>query len=1039
MNFIRKAIFSAFIAILGASAAFAQANGSIGGTVTDSLGAIVPGATITVVAADGTQKQATTNKSGEYTVSGLKAGVYTVKAFAAKFALYENAAVEVTAGDKTDLIVVMTVAALDENVDVKTGDQISTDPNENKSATVLKDKDLEALPDDPDELAAALQAMAGAAAGPDGGQITIDGFSGGQMPPKDAIREIRINQNPFSAEYDRVGFGRIDILTKPGFDKWRGSVDGRFNDEALNSRNPFSPNRAPSQTRNFGGFLSGPISAKKSSFFVNAEQGSNDQNGVIAADILQNGSIVRLDKDVRVPNRRFSISPRVDYAINDNNTLQARYSFNHNTSENNGVGGFSLASRATNSSSNNHTLQLTESMIINPRTVNETRFQYDYNKRDTFGSTAGVGLIVSGAFNGGGAQIGHNFTTTKRWEFNNNTTTSFGKNSQHAIKFGVRVRGVNITDRSESNYGGTFTFTGFAARVGNATDTNCDVIENTGQAGKDGFISSIEQYRCKVLGISDAAYNPNQFTLTSGNPVAGVSQIDYSPFFTDDWKARQDLTLSFGLRYENQTNLHSNVNFAPRVGFAWSPGAGGAKAPKTVFRGGAGIFYDRFGENQTLRANRQNGTNQTSFLVTNNPGILGQAIFNADGSVSNVPTATQLSGTAALTSIPYRVAGDLEAPYSIQGAISVERQLDPKSVLSVTYTQSRSLHTLRVRNINAPVCPDLITCPVGLTQAQIQARRPDPLSGNLYQVESSGYADAKMLFTNFRTTIANKYNLNINYSLGWANGDTDSLSSPRFAVNTIGFPSYSYDTHGEYGPSAFLPRHSLAFFGSIPLPWGVRVNPMVIASTGRRYNITSGTDLNYDSLFFERPTFAQLATRCQELSLTASFCNMSGVSNMNAFIPRNYGKGPKSIITNLNLSKTFAFGGSKPAVAANNGDSKGNRGGRGNNGGGGGGGRGPAGGGGGGPQMVVMSGGGGGGGAMMMAGGPGGGDARKPYQLTFGVNVQNLFNTVNYSTPVSSLSSPSFGQFRSTGGSFGFFGGGSGPNRRIDLSVRFSF
>lgn len=102
----------------------------------------------------------------------------------------------------------------------------------NKDATVLKGKDLEALPDDPDELAAALQALAGAAAGPNGGQIYIDGFMGGQLPSKESIREIRINSNPFSAEYDRPGFGRIEILTRPGSDRFRGSSNGSFNDES---------------------------------------------------------------------------------------------------------------------------------------------------------------------------------------------------------------------------------------------------------------------------------------------------------------------------------------------------------------------------------------------------------------------------------------------------------------------------------------------------------------------------------------------------------------------------------------------------------------------------------------------------------------------------------------------------------------------------------------------------------------------------------------------------------------------------------------
>src|SRR5690606_28633519 len=150
-------------------------------------------------------------------------------------------------------------------------DQISTDPNSNLSATVLSEKELDALPDDPDQLEQALQALAGPSAGPNGGQIYIDGFSGGELPPKESIREVRINNNPFSAEFDRLGFGRIEILTRPGTDRWRGSAMARFNDESLNSRNPFAANRAASQMRAFGGNISGPIQKGKSSFFLSID------------------------------------------------------------------------------------------------------------------------------------------------------------------------------------------------------------------------------------------------------------------------------------------------------------------------------------------------------------------------------------------------------------------------------------------------------------------------------------------------------------------------------------------------------------------------------------------------------------------------------------------------------------------------------------------------------------------------------------------------------------------------------------------------
>ncbi len=1026
MKIFRSITFLLLISLALATGTFAQTAGSIGGQITDSLGAVVVGASVTAVSATGAQKQAVSNARGEYSITGLAPGKYTVKAIAAKFALYENAEVEVTSGERTDLIVVLTVAGVEENVEVSNGSNVSNDADNNASATVLKDKDLEALPDDPDELEAALQAMAGAGAGPDGGQISIDGFTGGRMPPKEAIREIRINTNPFSAEYERIGFGRIDVLTRPGFDKWRGSVNFNFNDEALNSRNPFAVNRASSQFRNYGGFLSGPITAKKSSFFLDINQSERDENSVISAIIVDPSlSIVSFNQDVRVPTRRFSMSPRVDYAINDRNTIIGRYNFSRSTSENQGIGGFTLPSRATASTNTQHGFNLTESAIINAKTVNETRFQYEYNNREQEGDGTIPTINVAGSFNGGGSQVGLNYSRSKRWEIQNYTTTSFGKASQHSVKFGIRVRGISIEDRSENNYAGSFTFGGIPEV---RSPAGCSPV-GSGCVVVTPAVSSIEQYRQKLLGNPDPRFNPTQFSITTGNPIADVSQIDYSPFITDDWRVRPDLTLSFGLRYENQSNIGSNFNVAPRFGFAWSPGAGGAKAPKTVFRGGFGIFYDRFNENSTLRARRNDGVSQVQYVVTNNTGnILGQASFTNTG-VTNVPTAAQLGTVTPLSSVPFRIADNLSAPYAIQSAISVERQLNPRTVLSATYTTSRSLHTLRTRNINAPVCPDTVVCPSGLTAAQVSALRPNPTLGNVTLIESSGYSKTDLMFINLRTTIASKYTLSGGYSLSYASGDTDSLTSPRFTVNTVGFPAYSYDLSNEYAPSAFNARHSVFFFGSATLPWGFRLSPIIVATSGRRFNITSGVDTNYDSLFFERPTFSALSARCQQLLLTNSFCDIGGTADPNTTIPRNYGKGPGSFNMNVNLSKTFGFGGgSKTAVAANQSGGQ-NQGAQGGQRGGGGGGRGP----GGGPQMVVMGGGGGG-----MFGG--GGDARKPYNLTLGVNVQNVFNNVNLSQPVGSLTSPSFGRPRSTGGGFGFGGGGGGSaNRRVDLQMRFSW
>ncbi|MEP6901714.1 MAG: carboxypeptidase regulatory-like domain-containing protein [Actinomycetota bacterium] len=1016
MKKIRSIAFIGFLLLLINLSVWAQATGSLSGQVFDSLGAVVIGANVIAVDANAKEKSTITNKQGEFSISGLAPGKYTVRVVASKFALYEQTEVEIKSSEKSELTIALTVEAVKENVDINADGKVDNDPNNSAGTTVLKDKDLEALPDDPDELEAALLALAGPSSGPNGGQIYIDGFTGGRLPPKDTIREIRINQNAFSAEYDRLGFGRIEILTKPGSDRWRGQAFMNFNDESLNSRNPFALNRAASQTRFYGGNVSGPVQKGKSSFFFDISNREVDNGALVNATILDSAfNIIPFQQEFTIPTRRFSIGPRFDYTINSKNTLVARYSFTRSTSDNQGIGDFSLPSRAYATTNTSHEFRLTETAVLNAKTVNETRFSYEFNNRQQTGDNSIPTISVASAFTGGGAQIGLNYNRQNNWELQNYTTTSLGKGSKHAIKFGIRIRGTTIKDRSESNFGGTFTFAGISEiRTPFGCDPQtppCTVVAPA--------VTPINQYRNKVLGIVDPRYNfnPTQFSITAGNPLADVSQYDWSLFATDDWRVRQDLTLSFGLRYENQNNISDNLNFAPRFSFSYSPGAGGARQPKTVFRGGIGIFYDRFSENLTLQANRFDGTQQLNYIVSANDlnpvirqasiALLSQPVFSLSG-VTNAPTVSQIAAAIPSSSTTRVVAPDLKSPYTIQTALGVERQLPFKTTMAVFYIASRNLHLLRSRNINAPVCATQTSC--------VGALRPDQTRGNIYEYESSGFLNQQQVIVNFRTTISTKISIFGNYRLGFAKSDTDGTGS---------FPAYSYDLSNEYGNSSLDVRHSVFVGGSFTLPWNVRLSPFIIGSSGRPFNITSGIDTNGDTLFNERPTFSQVSARCVELRLTNSFCDTSG-HDPNSIIPRNYGRSPSFFNVNLNVGKTFGFGGERNTTAST--DQNGQGGGRNRQGGGGGGGGNRQGGGG-------FGGGGGGGGFG------GGGSGNNPYNLTLSLNFSNLFNKVNLGSPIGNLSSSRFGQSTSTAGGFGSFGGGGGNsgNRRVELQARFSW
>ncbi|MEA2172924.1 MAG: hypothetical protein QOD00_516 [Blastocatellia bacterium] len=986
-----------------------QSSGTLRGQVADEFGGLIIGATVTVADQNGVQKTATTHADGQYVFSSLPPGRYTLNATAPGFSPYDNAGVEVAAGRTEPLNITLAVSVEAATVTVTADSPVNTEPDNNAGAVVLRGADLDALPDDPDDLADALQALAGPSAGnEEGGEIFIDGFSGGRLPPKESIREIRINRNPFSAEYDRLGFGRIEIFTKPGTDKFRGQAFFNFNDARLNSRNPFANVRAPFQSRRYGGNISGPISAKRASFFLDFERRETDDNAVINAIILDPQlNITSFGQTVVTPTRRTTFSPRLDYQLNQNNTLVARYTYARSSNINSGIGDFSLASRAFNTSNAQHTLQLTETAVINQKIINETRFQYEHDRRIQTGDNSTPTIRVSEAFTGGGSQVGLASNSVDRFELQNYTSWSVGK---HSLKAGGRLRAVRIGDVSPNNFGGTFTFSG--GLVPQLDANNQIVLDATGRPVLVP-LTSIERYRRTLLlqGATNTAtglpFTPaeivargggaTQFSIAGGNPAASVRQVDFGPFIQDDWRMRPNFTLSLGLRYETQTNVHDRTDFAPRVAFAWSPGAGGAggsgRQQATVIRGGFGIFYQRFGENLTLQTNRFNGINQQQFIVT---GANDSAV-NILGQFPNVPSTASLTAFN-IQQTTRRVASDLRTPYTMETSLSVERQLPYKTTLSVSYIGSRTLHVLRVRNINAPFNGGL---------------RPFGNIGNIFEYESSGRFNQNQLLISANNRFTRKFTLFASYVLNKANSDSDGANS---------FPANQYDLSTEYGRSSLDTRHRFFLGGSInALPWGVRLSPFITANSGRPFNITTGRDTNGDTLFTERPAFAT------DLNKPGVVLTRFGAFDPNPtagqqIIPRNFGTGPAFFSVNLRASKTWGFGEAQGAG--------GNAGGAGGGRAGGGGGRGGRGGGGGG------RGGAGEGGAF-------GGDSNetaKRYNMTFSVNVQNLFNRTNEGTPIGNLSSPFFGISNTTAGGFGFGGQNvAAGNRRVELQLRFSF
>ncbi len=951
-------IISAILFVLVTTGTAQTGTGSLRGQVTDPSGAVVTNAIVSIVSTEGqTLRSVSTNKSGVFEIDNLAPGSYTVTANAKGFATFAESHINVVAGQVTQFNIALEISVEKEKVNVEENTpQIEVNPASNASATVLSGKDLDALPDDPDELQQDLEALAGPSAGPNGGQMYIDGFTAGQLPPKESIREIRINQNPFSAEYDKLGFGRIEIFTKPGTDKLHGQVSVVGNSSAMNSRNPFLDPTAtqPYDSEIYMGSIGGPINKKASFNFDFQRRNINEITVVNATTLDSNLQPTPVNESVSNPRTRTNLSPRIDYQLTPTNTLTARYQYFRDTENNDGVGQLALPSTGYNTLSNEHTVQISDTQVLGSKAVNETRFQYlrDNDSQDPL-STAPT-INVTGYFTGGGSDAGTQNAHSDHYELQNYTSWSLGK---HLLKFGARLRAVHDVSLSSAGFNGTFTFPD---------------------------LTTYQTAEQELAGGATQVSGANQFTLSAtpsgGVPTVDATVVDAGLYVQDDFRLRPNLTLSYGLRFETQNAIHDHGDWAPRIGFAWGIDGGGSKAAKTVLRAGYGLFYDRFNDSFVLNANRMNGITQQQYVVPT-PDFY--------------PLIPDVSTLTAETQSVYKISPNLHAPYVMQAAASLERQVTKIANVSVSYLNSRGVHQLVSLNINAPTpgTPGSTGPP------------PYPGQGPIYQYTSAGVFRQNQLIVNFNIRAGAKLSLFGHYSLNYARSDTSGAGS---------FPQDSYDLGADYGRASFDTRHRVFVGGSIALPYAFRLSPFMIVTSGSPYNVTTGQDLNGDGILNDRPTFAVNPTGACVSPTAACHYNPSPTAS-DTLVPINYLTGPNHFTLNVRLAKTFGFGPERGGKSQDTGPggTPGGFGGVGH-------GHGP-----------------GGGRGGMGPGGPfGAAPSNRRYSLTFSINARNVFNYVNADTPIGNLQSNKFGQ--SIALARGPFSS-SAANRKLEVQAMFNF
>ncbi|HJR61765.1 MAG TPA: carboxypeptidase-like regulatory domain-containing protein [Vicinamibacterales bacterium] len=588
----------------GAAAAQRPPGGRLQVVVKDPSGAVIPGA---IVQVKGAEERTASVVRGDIASDGqgvaraedLVPGRYTIEVSFPAFETLVIPDVRVRAGDNRREAV-LKIQKLDETVSVgRDKATVASDPNNDRFNTVLSKDQINALPDDPDEMERVLKEMAGP-----GAVMRVDGFRGGKLPPKAQIRSIRFSRDMYAAENHAAGMVFVDIVTQPGLGPLRGSLDFLFRDDSLNARNAFVTEKGPEQTQQYTFNMSGTLRKERTSFSLSATGASLYDSANINA-LSPDGS--RSLAAIRRPADRLNFNGRLDHAINKAHTLRANLQTNGNQQKSLGVGGFELGDRSFARTTDDSMLRLSEGGPWSRNVFVENRLQLRRQATTARSDIEAQAVRVLDTFTIGGAQqAGGRESFDVEWATNLDWTRG-----RHAVRAGVLLEGGSYESDNRTNYLGTFTFTSMAEY----------------EAGR-----------------------PASYTQRLGDPRVEYSQWQAGLFIQDDWRARSNLTVSAGLRQELQSHLDDRLNLAPRASATWSPFRNG----KTTVRAGGGIFYEWLESEIYEQVLRVDGTRQQDLVITN-PGYPDP--FSGGVAQQILPASRYLLGDGLV--MPTRIMGNV--------------------------------------------------------------------------------------------------------------------------------------------------------------------------------------------------------------------------------------------------------------------------------------------------------------------------------------------------------------------------------------------
>ncbi|HEU5350447.1 MAG TPA: TonB-dependent receptor [Terracidiphilus sp.] len=783
------------------------ASPSISGVVSDPTGAIVPGAQIQLLDPSGNvEGSAQSAGDGSFHLAAPAAGPYTLVVSETGFQTIQRSVVLAAAASSVKAVtphalsaplhIILPIAAVATSIHVSADDSEDiSSTGDNHDSSVLTSEDLKSLPIFDNDYASAMSAfMDDSAAGTGGSGLIVDGVeSDHPTVSASAVKEVLINQDPYTAQYYWPGRGQMEIITKSAEDHFHGEFNFSFRDNSMNAQNALAPSKPYEQRRIYEGHLTGPIFfLRGSSFLTSFNRAEEDLNSVVDATVeptSSNPSGILL-ANVPTPNRNTDFSMRVAHQFGDSNSGYAQYSYHDWTGQNQGVGGQSLEDSGYNGHWHEDNIVLHFDSTLSAVLLNQFSAVAQRATDSNVNAVEAPRVYVSGDFTGGSAQADSSGTEYNFRLFDRVTWT----HNRHLFKAGIGIP--HIARRAfddHTNELGSYTFAPTLDSSGNVLQTALENYDNS---------------------------LPSAFSQNTGDTHFIYHQQEMGAFIQDQWKVTDSFSITPGLRYDWQNFLATRrLGFSPRVSFAWILN----QASKTVVRGGGGIYYDRFGSGPLLDLARYEDARRRSIQVSLDPSQLPATgcvpITDCTTPTQQPPNYTQLAPGAKI-------------PYQMQYGLSVERQIGEHATGVVSVYSARGIDAFRSVDINAP------TPESGYTV------RSNPSIGMVRQMQSAGFWDGSGLEVSFRGRV-NKY------FTGFGRYKWSHYSSN---TNGIGwFPQNQYAPNDEWGRARWDQRQRFGMYAMINRESLFNIAAGIFANTGRPWTVLTGTDAYGDNLFNTRP------------------------------------------------------------------------------------------------------------------------------------------------------------------------------------------